>query len=188
MVKSLLALAMLRESASQMMLAVTAALGLVATAAPANASTFDVKGFVELDHRLDYGQYFWDEKDVPQGKITIVADIEADQVYVYRAGYEIGRATFIQGDYDTPTPPGEYKVLEKDADHVSSTYNNAPMPYNLRLTWSGYALHGTADVADIWATHGCVGLPLEFSEILFRHAKVGTPVLITRRWKPEIYW
>ncbi len=172
--------------------AFTAAIGLATTAVtPATASSmaqFPVEGYVELDRRLDYGEYYWDETDVPKGKITFVADIEADQVFVYRAGYEIGRATFIQGDYDTPTPPGVYSVLEKDADHVSSTYNNAPMPYNLRLTWSGYALHGTAEVADIWATHGCVGLPLEFSEILFRHAKVGTPVLITRRWKPEIYW
>ncbi len=161
---------------------------ILATSPAAANKDFPVKGMVLLDRPLEYGEYFWDETDIPAGEVTIVADLAADQLYIYRGGYELARATFIQGDYETPTIAGAYTILEKDEDHYSSTYDRAPMPFNLRLTWSGYAIHGTAQVSDDYATHGCLGLPVEFAKILFKHTKVGTRVLITRRWQPSLYW
>ena len=147
-----------------------------------------IHGFVELDRPLEYGEYFWDEDDVPAGEVIIVADLDADQMYVYRGGYEIGRSTFIQGSIAKRTPVGVYPVLEKDADHYSSIYDNAPMPHMLRLTWDGIAIHGSAEISDDLATRGCIGLPRPFAAILFRYAQKGTKVIVTRRWKPEIYW
>lgn len=159
-------------------------------AAKAKTSKLAVDHFVELDRPLEFGEHFWDEAYVQanglRGKAQIVVDLEAEQLYVYRAGVEIARAKVTRGweEYDTPT--GTFPILEKDADHYSSTYDNAPMPYNLRLTWKGVAIHG-AEVDDISATHGCIGVPLEFARKLFSNVRVGDQVLITRNWARDIY-
>lgn len=151
---------------------------------------FTVRHFVRLDRPLRFGEHFWDETFVRnnglQGRAQIVVDLEAEQLYVYRAGVEIARTKITRGWEEYETPTGVFPVLEKDADHYSSTYDNAPMPYNLRLTWPGIAIHG-ADVNDIAATHGCIGVPLEFARKLFSNVHVGYKVLITRNWQRDIY-
>jgi hypothetical protein len=68
-------------------------------------------------------------------------------------------------------------VLQKDRDHRSSTYNNAPMPNTNRLTWDGIALHA-GNLPGYPASHGCVRLPLKFSALLFDVTHLGTPVII----------
>jgi len=146
-----------------------------------------VNSVAEIDAPLNFGDYFWDEEGVPRkGAVRIVVDITAEQIYVYRGGHEIARAKILRGWERYNTPTGTFKILEKDADHYSSTYDNAPMPFNLRLTWKGVAIHG-ADVDDISATHGCVGVPLDFAETLFKHVRVGDPVLITKNWMRNVY-
>ncbi len=156
----------------------------------ARESAFAVRHYVELDRPLEFGEHYWDEGFVKahslRGPAQIVVDLEAEQLYVYRAGAEIARTKITRGweQYDTPT--GVFPILEKDADHVSSTYKGAPMPYNLRLTWKGIAIHG-AEVDDVSATHGCIGVPLEFARKLFGNVTVGQKVLVTRDWLPEIY-
>jgi len=149
-----------------------------------------VRHYIQLDRPLEFGEHFWDESFVRQigatGPAQIVVDLEAEQLYVYRAGVEIARTKVTRGweQYDTPT--GVFPILEKDADHYSSTYNNAPMPYNLRLTWKGVAIHG-AEVDDVSATHGCIGVPLEFARKLFSNVRVGDRVLVTRNWERDVY-
>lgn len=158
------------------------ALALLAVGiAPARAAPFAVNMVVDLDEPLNYGDYFWDEEGVPQGRIRIVVDLARDLLYVYRGGGELARAKIIQGDVDKPTPTGSFPILEKDADHYSNLYGGAPMPYMLRLTWDGIAIHGS-DVAEENATHGCIGLPEEFAALLFRAVRKGDPVLVTRHW------
>lgn len=152
----------------------------------AAASPPVVHTYAETDQPIYYGDYFWDESGVPRGRTEIVVDLQLEQLYVYRGGVEIGRAMITRGWDKMATPMGTFPILEKDADHISSTYDNAPMPYNLRLTWKGIAIHG-AEVDDESATHGCVGIPLEFARKLFGSVRVGDKVLITKRWKPEIY-
>ena len=75
------------------------------------------------------------------------------------------------------TPTGVFKILQKDKNHHSSTYNNAPMPYMNRLTWSGVALHA-GQLPGCPASHGCVRLPKEFAELLFDMTKLGITVVI----------
>ena len=161
------------------------------TAAPTQPrSPFAIDHYIELDRPLDFGEHFWDESFArasgARGSAQIVVDLAAEQLYVYRAGIEIARTKVTRGweEYDTPT--GIFPILEKDADHYSSTYNNAPMPYNLRLTWKGVAIHG-AEVDSLSATHGCIGVPLEFARKLFANARKGDKVLLTRNWRPEVY-
>ena len=72
----------------------------------------------------------------------------------------------------------EMRRPQKDADHVSNLYD-APMPYMLRLTNDGVAIHGS-DVDIDAATRGCIGVPTAFARKLFAQAKLGDKVIITR--------
>jgi len=145
---------------------------------------FTVKTALQLDGPLRPGDYVWDDSGVAPGRVAIVVDVQNELIYVYRGGHEIGRSTLIYGDDDKPTPIGVFPILEKDADHYSKTYGGAPMPHMLRLTPDGIALHGSAFIDPDYATHGCVGLPRKFAAILFREAKLGDYVKITRGWDP----
>lgn len=153
----------------------------VAAAAPA----FPVNGVLRAGRRLEHGDYMWEEDGVPPGKLTIVADLQAQVLYVYRGGVEIGRAAILYGADDKPTPTGTFTILQRKADHVSNLYG-APMPYMLRLTWDGIAIHGS-EVEWGSATHGCLGVPVEFAKLLFERAKLGDPVLVTNRWRTDVY-
>jgi hypothetical protein len=53
------------------------------------------------------------------------------------------------------------------------------MPYMLRLTMDGVAIHGS-DVREGAGTHGCLGVPLDFGAHLFGALSVGDEVLIVR--------
>ena len=108
-------------------------------------------------------------------------NIRARVLSAYRDGVEIGRSSIIYGANDKPTPFGTFPILQKDADHRSTIYDGAPMPHMLRLTGDGISIHGS-EIADDYATHGCIGLPKAFAALLFKAAHVGDPVLI---WKGD---
>jgi hypothetical protein len=72
-----------------------------------------------------------------------------------------------------------FSILQKNKDHYSKKYNNAPMPNMQRLTWDGIALHA-GNLPGYPASHGCVRLPLEFSKLLFGVTSIGATVVITR--------
>lgn len=147
----------------------------------ASAPSFAVQAFLQLDRQIGYGDFAWNEDGVAPGQMTVVVDLEAELVYVYRGGVEIGRSSMLYGADSKPTPTGVFPILEKDRDHVSNIYH-APMPYMLRLTWGGVSIHGT-QVDDGYATHGCIGVPDEFAALLFARARVGDRVLVTRGWQ-----
>ncbi len=97
---------------------------------------------------------------------------------------EIGTAVILYGADEKPTPTGELSIREKLKDHRSNTYD-APMPYTMRLTDDGVAIHGS-NVRWGAATHGCIGVPLDFAAKLFEQVKVGDPVvIIPARRKPK---
>ncbi len=123
------------------------------------------------------GQFAWHPDRAPGGPVAIVVSIPDQRVYVYRNGVRIGVSTCSTGKRGHETPTGVFTILEKDKHHRSSTYNNAPMPNMNRLTWSGIALHA-GNLPGYPASHGCVRMPIAFSEKLFSVTKVGTPVII----------
>lgn len=148
----------------------------VPVSAPSD-DAFLVKSILKIDQPLDHGEYVWDDKGVPAGPIVITVDLAAQTLSVFRAGYEIGAAVILYGAGDKPTPLGTFPITEKDADHVSNLYD-APMPYMLRLTNDGVAIHGS-EVEWAAATHGCIGVPTKFAALLFAQAKLGDRVIIT---------
>lgn len=138
-----------------------------------------IKTILNVSGRMTYGDYRWDDKGVPTGHIWIRVDPTTQLISVFRAGHEIGTAVILYGASDVPTPNGKFPILAKLKDHHSATYDNAPMPYTLRLTADGVSIHGS-NVRWGYATHGCIGVPLAFAAKLFGAAAVGDEVFIAR--------
>ncbi len=128
-------------------------------------------------HELKPGEFTWNPDRSPEGPVAIVVSIPEQLVHVYRNGVRIAASTCSTGKKGHETPTGVFTILQKDADHRSSTYNNAPMPNMNRLTWKGIALHA-GKLPGYPASHGCVRLPLEFSAKLFTLTHIGTPVIL----------
>ena len=146
--------------------------------APVRPSPFEVRGVLELDRSLNHGDYAWNDEGVADGPVWVLIDIGAQMLHVYRGGIEIGRSVILYGADDKPTPLGTFSITEKDADHISNIYD-VPMPFMMRLTNDGVAIHGS-NVEYGSATNGCVGVPDEFAELLFGVAKLGDRVLIVK--------
>jgi lipoprotein-anchoring transpeptidase ErfK/SrfK len=137
----------------------------------------DVKSVLNVTRPMRYGEYRWDDKNVPKGPIWIRVDLKRQLISVFRGGHEIGTAVILYGADEKETPVGVFPVLAKIRDHKSITYDNAPMPYTLRLTGDGVSIHGS-EVSWGRATHGCIGVPLEFAHKLFDQASKGDQVTI----------
>jgi hypothetical protein len=135
-----------------------------------------VKSLLAVQGPLHFGDYQWNDRWVPDGPLWIRVDLGQQLISVFRAGHEIGTSVIVYGGDNKQTPGGRLHILARDKDHRSSIYD-ADMPYTLQLTYDGVAIHGS-DVRWGKATHGCVGVPLEFARRLFGVAKVGDEVVI----------
>ncbi len=150
-------------------------------AAPKKADPFTLKSILTIpEGPFRYGDWYWDESNAPaKGKLIVTVDLNARVISAFRDGHEIGTAVALLGTKKHPTPLGSFPILTKEKDNISEKYNNAPMPWTLRLTWDGIAIHGSP-VINGYASHGCIGVPDEFAEKLFAIAKRGDRVVITR--------
>jgi lipoprotein-anchoring transpeptidase ErfK/SrfK len=150
-----------------------------APAAPQIEPGMTLKRVLDTGGPIKFGDWFWNDAGVPAGPTVITVDLDAQVLSIFRDGYEIGTAAIIYGADEKPTPLGTFPILQKDADHKSTTYWGAPMPYMLRLTWDGVSIHG-APVDPHYATHGCIGVPKPFAKKLFAAAKLGDKVIVTK--------
>ena len=126
---------------------------------------------------LKPGEFVWNPVVAPAGPIVVVVSLTEQRAYVYRNGVEIGFTTVSTGKPGHETPTGVFTILQKDKDHRSSKYNNAPMPYQQRLTWDGVALHA-GGLPGYPESHGCVHLPSKFAEELFGSSHMGMTVVV----------
>jgi lipoprotein-anchoring transpeptidase ErfK/SrfK len=141
---------------------------------------FVIKSILPIEGSIRYGDWFWDESAAPRsGKLVITVDLDARVISAFRDGHEIGTAVALLGTRQHPTPIGTFPILTKERNNVSEKYNDAPMPWTLRLTWDGIAIHGSP-VMNGYASHGCIGVPDEFAARLFAAAGRGDKVIITR--------
>jgi len=150
------------------------------------AGLFDhpVRTLLDVPSRMSYGDFRWDDKGVPAGPAWIRVDLKSQLISVFRSGHEIGTAVILYGTDGLPTPTGKFPILAKLKNHRSATYDNAPMPYTLRLTGDGVSIHGS-NVRWGFATHGCVGVPTAFAAKMFDAVKKGDEVLIVGARKPR---
>jgi lipoprotein-anchoring transpeptidase ErfK/SrfK len=135
----------------------------------------------------------------------IVIDLSRQTATLYRGKTVIGECKVSTGREGNDTPPGIYKVIQKDADHRSNLYGNyvrkgrvvkagvdvrktpkppgatfdgAPMFYFLRFQ-GPYGLHAGV-VPGYPASAGCVRLPLRQARRFYHAVDLGTPVIVRR--------
>jgi len=156
-----------------------AALLALLLAAPASAQPSLASGSVaEAAAKLRPGEFLWAPHLAPSGPVLVIINRKNQRLVAYRNGVPIGISTVSTGRPGHSTPTGLFTVLQKQVEHYSSLYDDAPMPYMQRLTWEGVALHG-GQLPGYPASHGCIRLPTEFAKLLYGVTRLGMTVLIT---------
>jgi hypothetical protein len=144
----------------------------------------------------------WYDDPTAKGETKILINLTTQQAFFYRGDTIIGRTGISSGRREYETPPGKYRVIQKDERHVSSEYGvyvnragavilrdasvnrgrlprgarfvGAPMPYFLRFR-DGYGMHA-GFVPRFRASHGCVRMPVKMAKHFFDAAEIGTRV------------
>lgn len=141
------------------------------------------RSLLRTDGQMRHGEFTWNDEGVPPGPLTIWVDLRTQLISVFRNGHEIGTAVVVYGDDTMESPLGRFPILSKHRDYHSRSYD-APMPFSMFITNTGVALHGSP-MSRRRATHGCIGLPNEFAELLFDAAEIGNIVEIVRSADPQ---
>lgn len=146
---------------------------------------------------------YWQGQGV-KGAPRIVIVLSQQRAFFFKGDLLVGETAISSGRKGFETPPGDYKVIEKDKNHVSNLYGEildeagvvvkanadmtkdkllegqvfqgAKMPNFLRIT-GGYGLHA-GRLPGYRASHGCIRLPGEMSLHFFENAPAGTPVKV----------
>lgn len=148
---------------------------------------------------------YWDD-DGSRGPSHIVVDLRRQVAEFWRGGHIIGVAAISSGVENRRTPAGDYKILEKDIDHVSSKYGTvedgagnvvnidatpgsavppgcryvpAPMHYFMRLSYEGVGMH-QGFLPGYPASHGCIRMDRNVVPKFYENAYVGMPVRVVR--------
>ena len=115
---------------------------------------------------------------MPSGPLLAVVSIGAQRLSVYDKNGQILTSRVSSGRTGFETPQGVFAVIERNREHFSNLYDDAPMPNMQRITWSGVAMHA-GKLPGYPASHGCIRLPHDVSERLFELTKLGTRVVVT---------
>ncbi len=121
--------------------------------------------------------FFWHPEIAPVGPMVMVVSLDEQYLYVYRNGVAIGASPISSGRPGRETPTGIYTILQKEREHRSNLYDDAPMPFMQRLTWDGIAMHG-GNLPGHPASHGCIRLPQSFAEKLYAVSQRNAVVVI----------
>jgi hypothetical protein len=148
---------------------------------------------------------YWDGDGV-QGPPSVVIYLNEQRAYFYKGDQLVGVSQVSAGREGYNTPPGNYKIMQKDRDHASNLYGDyvdaagnviqkdvalgkdpkppgalfkgAPMPFFMRIT-GGVGMH-EGYLPGYPASHGCIRMPGKMAEVFFSNVEVGTPVTIVR--------
>jgi hypothetical protein len=126
---------------------------------------------------LKPGEYWWNPKLSPSGPLVVLVSVPEQVMHVYRNGILIGRSTVSTGSKGHSTPGGVFSILQKSQEYYSKKYDNAPMPNMQRLTWTGICMH-SGNLPGYPASHGCIRLPFDFSQLLFSVTASGGTVVV----------
>jgi len=110
--------------------------------------------------------------------LVVIVSLKRQRLTVYNRNGSVTEAPISSGNAQNPTITGVFSILGKSVEHFSNLYNNAPMPYMQRLTWSGTAMHA-GHLPGYPASHGCIRLPHAFSQRLYDMTSVNTRVIVS---------
>lgn len=148
---------------------------------------------------------YWDGDSVG-GSPSVKISLGEQRAYFYKGSVLVGVSQLSTGREGLNTPFGNFKIIQKDKDHVSTLFGDyvdsagnvvvpnvdikkdpkpppgahfrgTPMPYFMRIV-SGTGMHA-GYLPGYPASHGCIRMPEFMAENFFRSVSVGTPVTIT---------
>ena len=136
-------------------------------------------------------------------RIRIV--LSEQTAYFFRGNVLVGKSWLSTGDDGHRTPPGSFRILQKDLHHKSSRYGvfvdeagnvvdgdvdskkdpvprglkyeGANMSHFMRLTNEGVGMHA-GFLPGYPASHGCIRMPAHMAENFFNNVTEGTPVTV----------
>jgi hypothetical protein len=146
---------------------------------------------------------YWDGDGIP-GSPSITIDLREQKAFFYKSGKLVGVSMISSGREGYSTPAGNFKIIQKNKDHVSNLYGDyvdgggnvvvanvgvkrdpkppgtkfrgAPMPYFMRIH-GGVGMHA-GFLPGFPASHGCIRMPERMAEIFFANVSHGTPVRV----------
>ncbi len=146
---------------------------------------------------------YWNGQGVT-GEPRIEIDLSDQRARFFKNDKLVGESKISTGRKGFETPPGSYRVTQRNKDHVSNLYGDyvdevgqvvkkdvdvtkdelpdwaefrgAKMPYFLRFH-GGYGMHA-GRVPTYRASHGCVRLPRMMAQHFYENAPSGTPVIV----------
>ncbi|MCK7610836.1 L,D-transpeptidase [Roseibium sediminicola] len=142
-------------------------------AAAAMLSVSMVSGATARDNAPDTS-----ESPAQEAPLHMLVSLGEQQIQVYRGTELIETSPISSGKRGHSTPTGVFSILEKKRKHFSNLYDDAPMPFMQRLTWSGVALH-VGKLPGYPASHGCIRLPRPFAKSLYSMTERGMHVVVT---------
>lgn len=148
---------------------------------------------------------YWNDAGV-SGAPKIVVSLGDQRAYFYKGKTLVGESVVSTGKKGFSTPPGQYRVVWKNKDHIStrfgdyvdafgnvaksnvdsrkdrrppgSKFDGARMPYAMFFR-GNYAMH-EGYVPPHAASHGCIRLPHGMAERFYDAAPLGTPVVVKK--------
>lgn len=110
----------------------------------------------------------------------VVVDLERQRAYLMLNGEVVIDTPVSTGKTGHTTPAGTFTITERvESGKTSNLYEDAPMPYWMRLNHSAIGLHiGTLPGRP--ASHGCIRLPAQIAPLIFQHTRRGTVVHVLK--------
>jgi len=146
---------------------------------------------------------YWDGQGL-DGPARVEIDLGAQRAYFYKGGKLAGVSTVSTGREGFNTPPGTFRITQKNANHRSNLFGDyvdaagdvvvkdvdahkdpappgtkflgAPMPNFMRFH-GGIGMHA-GYLPGYAASHGCVRLPQKMAQHFFNNVSDGTPVTV----------
>ncbi|HEY3900372.1 MAG TPA: L,D-transpeptidase family protein [Chthoniobacter sp.] len=146
---------------------------------------------------------YWDGDNV-SGAPSIKINLPEQRAYFYKGGQLVGISIVSTGREGFGTTSGNFHIIQKDKDHVSSRfgdyddangnvlkkdidrdkdpmpkgarYDGAKMPFFMRIV-GGTGMH-QGYLPGYPASHGCIRMPGFMAQKFFENVNVGTPVSV----------
>ncbi len=150
------------------------------TAVSSLALSFAMSATAAARHRQAEPPAKSEEPAPPEAPLFFMISLSKQQVSVYSHKGLYAQSPVSTGQPGHPTPQGIFTILGKELFHRSTIYSGAPMPFMQRITYTGVAMHEGV-LPGYAASHGCIRMPREFAQRMFRITAGNERVVIAQQ-------
>jgi hypothetical protein len=156
------------------------------------------------EKRMNFDNVSYWDGDAATGSPRIRISLAEQKAFFYKGEQLVGVSSIATGREGFDTPTGNFKIIQKNKDHVSNKYGNyvdadgnilmkdvdrtkdkmppgarydgAKMPFFMRIH-GGVGMH-EGFLPGYPASHGCIRMPGFMAETFFNNVALGTPVTV----------